>query len=59
MKPEPQHPNKPRRRTSRYGIPRRRLERLLKDVLAGKRSIHAIAELMDDSAKRSQRRVVE
>lgn len=59
MKCDALNSKKPRRRNSRPESHRRRLERLLKQILAGKVSIHAAAEMASESPPVPYRRVVE
>lgn len=59
MKSDAMNPNKPRSQSSRPASHRRRLERLLKKVLAGKVSIQAVAQMADEFTTLPYRRVVE
>jgi hypothetical protein len=59
MKCDAMNSNKPRSRSSRPASHRRRLERLLKQILAGKVSIHSAAELANELTALPYRRVVE
>lgn len=59
MKCDAMNSNKPRSRSSRPASHRRRLERLLKKVLAGKVSIHAAAQMAEEFTAMPYRRIVE
>lgn len=59
MKCDALNPSKSRSRNARLQSHRRRLERLLKQILAGKISIHDVADMSSDYPVLPYRRVVE
>lgn len=59
MKRDAMNSKKPRSKNSRPESHRRRLARLLRKVLAGEVSIHAVAEMSEDAPPPVRRRVVE
>jgi len=59
MKRDAPHSNKPPSHSPRPASHRRRLERLLKKVLAGEVSIHTVAQMAEEFTALPHRHIVE